>query len=93
VKFSDKELEQIAEANNMKPLTFKKNYMVAREKRKGVFLLQATYAYTNQARLPDDGKLREIRPDLNWLSIGGEHILSKPGARKYPPLPCSVIYT
>lgn len=93
VKFFDKELEQIAEANNMKPLTFKKNYMVAREKQKGVFILQATYAYTNQGRPPDDGKLREIRPDLNWLSIGGEHILPKPGVRKYPPLPCSVIYT
>ena len=93
MKFSYKELDQIAEANEMNPVTFKKNYLVVREKKYGICLFQATYAYTDHARLPDDGKLRQIKPDLNWLSVGGEHLLPKPGIKKYPPLPFSAIYS
>jgi hypothetical protein len=43
--------------------------------------------------MPDDGKLREIKPEMNWLSVGGQHIVPKPDVWKYPPLPLNVIYT
>ncbi|MFC1815586.1 hypothetical protein ACFL0M_06480 [Thermodesulfobacteriota bacterium] len=93
IKFSDNELDQIAAAHSMEPRTFKKNYVVAREKKKGLCIFQATYTFTNHSRPPDDGKLREIKPDLNWLTVGDEHILPKPGVLKYPPIPFSFIYT
>jgi hypothetical protein len=67
--------------------------VLARQNKYGICIFQATYAYTNQARPPDDGKLREIRPDLNWLSVGGQHIIPKPGVWEYPPLPLNFIYT
>lgn len=90
---ADSEMDQIAEANNMAPRTFKKNYIVTRAKKKGVCIFQATYAFTNHARPPDDGKLRDIKPDLNWLTVGGQHILPKPGVWKYPPISLNFIYT
>ena len=93
MKFANEELDQIAEAGNLAPRTFKKNYVVAREKKDSICIFQATYAITNHARPPDDGKLREIKSDLNWLSVGGQHILPKPGVWKYPPLALNVIYT
>jgi hypothetical protein len=93
MKFDESEIEQIAEANNLKPITFKKNYVIAKEKTQGICVFQATYAFTNQARPPDDGKLREVKPDLNWLSVGGQHIMPKPGVWKYPPLSLNLIYT
>jgi hypothetical protein len=93
MKFTDGELDQIAEAGNLAPRTFKKNYVVAREKKDGICIFQATYDITNHARSPDDGKLREIKPDLNWLSVGGQHILPKPGVWSYPPLALNLIYT
>ncbi len=93
MKFSRKELEQIAEANAMTLPALKNNYVVAREKNKSVCIFQVTYSFTNQSRPPDDGKLRDIKPDLNWLSVGGEHLLPKPGVKQFPPLPLSVIYT
>ena len=93
MKFSDEELDQIAEANQLLPRTFKNKYVVAREKDDGVVIFHATYSYTNQARPPDDGKLRDFKPDLNWLTVGGQHILPKPGVWKYPPIPLNVIYT
>ena len=88
----DMEMQQIAEAHNLSTRSFIKNYVVTREKGYGICIFQVTYAYTNQARPPDDGKLREIKPDLNWLSVGGEHLLPKPGVSKYPPLPINFIY-
>jgi hypothetical protein len=45
------------------------------------------------SRPPEDGKLREINPDVNWLTVGDEHVLPKPGVSKYPPINLSLIYT
>jgi len=93
MKFTAAEMEQIAEENNMAPQTFKKNYVVAREEKGGICIFHATYSPTDQSRLPDDGKLRDLKPDLSWLTIGGQHILPKPGVWKRPPIPLNVIYT
>jgi hypothetical protein len=93
MKFSAKELEQIAETNKMSLPAFKKNYVVAREKKVCICIFQATYLNTYHSRAPEDGKLRDIKPDLNWITVGEEHILPRPGVRKYPPLPLNVIYT
>lgn len=93
MKFSNDELDQIAEANNLVPRTFKKNYVVARQGKSGICIFQAAYSFTTHSRSPDDGKLREIKPDLNWLTVGTQQIIPKPGVWKYPPLPLNVIYT
>lgn len=93
MKFTPEEVCQIAEANNMKVRTFKKNYRVAPEGDDSVCIFQATYAYTDQAKPPDDGKMRELKPDLYWLTVGTQQILPLPGVLKYPPLPSNVIYS
>jgi hypothetical protein len=93
MKFTAAEMEKIAEENNMALQTFKKNYVVAREKKSGICIFQATYSPTDQSRFPDDGKLRDLKPDLSWLTIGGQHILPKPGVWKRPPIPLNVIYS
>lgn len=93
IQLGEEEMTQIAESNQMVLRTFKKNYLVAREGRTGVCIFQATYNFTNYARPPDDGKLREINPDVNWLTVGDQHVLPKPGVMKYPPLPLNWIYS
>ncbi|MBW2249654.1 MAG: hypothetical protein JRF60_03235 [Deltaproteobacteria bacterium] len=93
MKFTAGKMEQIAEENNMALQTFKKNYVVAREKKSGICIFQATYSPTDQSRFPDDGKLRDIKPDLSWMTIGGQHILPKPGVWKNPPSPLNITYS
>ena len=93
MKLTEEEMKQTAEDNNLALQTFKKNYMVSRNRKNGVFIFQATYSFTDPARSPDDGKLREFIPDLYWLTVGGQHILPKPGVWKYPPLSLNVIYS
>lgn len=92
VKFSEAELQEIAKVHDMQLRTFCKNYLVAREGSSGICIFQAIYALTNHARPPDDGKLREINPDVNWLTVGDQYILPRPGVQKYPPLPINWIY-
>ncbi len=89
----EEELNGICANHNINPRTFKQNYVVAKDGKKNICIFQVTYAYTNWSRPPDDGKLREINPDVNWLTVGQEHILPKPGVMKYPPLPVNLIYT
>ena len=93
MELDENEIEQIAKDNNMKMQTFIKNYIITRNKHKGIAVFQTTYAYTSQSRPPDDGKLRELKPDLNWLSVGGQHLCPKPGVWEYPPIPLNVIYS
>jgi hypothetical protein len=93
MKFSKTDLEQIAAATGLSPHKVKKYYVVAKEGRERVCIVQVSYTLTSQARAPEDGKLRDIRPDLNWLTVGEEHIIPKPGIWKHPPLRVNVIYT
>ena len=93
MKFSEQEMSDIAEANNITLRIFKKNYMLAGEKKEGVCIFQATYSYTSRARPPDDGKLRDIKLDLNWLSVSGQHICPRPDSWKYRPIPFNVVYS
>jgi len=93
LKMTDAEIAQIAEQEGITPRVFKKHYVFKKIGKKSIGVFQTTYAYTNYARPPDDGKLRDIKPDLNWLTVGGQHILPKPGSRKYPPLAINLIYT
>lgn len=92
MKFSDSEMAQIAKENSLLLRTFKKNYVTAHEGKDGICIFQATYSHTDHASPPENGKLREIMPDMYWLTVTGQHILPKPGAWKYPPLPLNVIY-
>lgn len=93
VQISNDEVRQIADAQKMPLRTFQKNYIIDRNGRYNVCAFQVTYAYTAHSRPPEDGRLREINPDVNWLTVGGEHVLPKPGVSKYPPINLNLIYT
>ncbi len=93
MKFTKTDLEQLAVQNKLSFHKIKKYYVVAREGKERICIVQATYSQTSQARPPEDGKLRDIKPDLNWLTVGDQHVLPKPNVWKYPPLPVNVIYT
>mgnify|MGYP001046642698 CR=1 FL=1 len=92
-RFTPGEIAVIADLHRMSPQTFTKNYVVAREKNTAVGIFQATYLPTDPARMPDDGRLRELKPDLSWLTVAGQHVMPKPGVWKYPPLPVNLIYS
>ncbi len=93
MRFPAEDINQLLENNDLTPRSFKKNYVVDRLEKDSVCIFQTTYAQTYHSRPPEDGKLREIKPDVNWLTVGEQHIMPKPGVWKYPPLPINIIYT
>jgi len=93
IKLTEDELAETAASNNISVNSFKKNYVVARDRKDNVCIFQVNYYLTSQARPPDDGKLRELKSDLYWQSVDGQYILPKPAVWKYPPLPHNIIYT
>ena len=93
VRFTNDEIRQIAESQQLSQRSFKKNYVIANKGKYNVCIFQATYVYTAHSRPPEDGKLREINPDVNWLAVGDEHVLPKPGVSKYAPINLNLIYT
>ncbi len=93
MKLSEDEVRQVADAGNITIRSFKTHYAVVRKGKSCICIFQASYAYNNPARPPEDGKLREIKPDLNWLSVDAQQVLPKPGVRSAPPLPLNIIYS
>ncbi len=93
MKFSESDVAAICETHQISPQFFRKNYVIAREQKESICIFQTTYALTNHARPPDDNKLRDIRPDLYWLTVGDQHVLPKPCVWKHPPLAMNIIYS
>jgi len=92
LQLTDKELNTIAKENSMTTSIFRENYVIARENKTNIVIFNVIYDYTQQAKRPRDGKLRDLNPDLYWLTINSEQILPKPWTWKFPPLSISKIY-
>ena len=90
---SKKEMTRIAESNNILMRDFKKNYMLDKHGNGGVFIFRVTYAHTAPGLPPEDGKLREIKPELFWLTVNHQQILPLPGVWVFPPLKFNLIYS
>ncbi|MDD2388410.1 MAG: hypothetical protein PHP23_01570 [Desulfobacterales bacterium] len=93
MKLTADNIAQILDISRMTLRTFRKHYVVAWEGKEDVCIFQATYTPTIPARPPEDGKLREIKADLNWLTVDSQYIMPKPGTWKYPPISLNLIYT
>jgi len=72
--------------------SFTKNYVIARLRKQFVCILNVRYDYTSHALPSEGGRLRELKPDTNWLTVSEEHILPKPSILKHPPIPYKMVY-
>ncbi len=93
IKLSGKEMNKIADASNMPIRDFKKNYMIDKHNTGGLFIFHTSYTYNSHALPPESGKLRELKPELYWLSVGDQQILPLPRVWEFRPLKYNLIYT
>jgi hypothetical protein len=93
MKLTDTDIQNIAETHDLKVGTIKENYLVAEEDDGGIVIFQATYERTSNARLPEDGKLRELNSEYFWTTVINQSIIPKPGVWHKSPLPYNIIYT
>jgi hypothetical protein len=93
MKLNKKEISAVAENNSISVTEFRRHYMIAKAGQGGVFIFQTRYALTQHALPPEDGKLREVKPENFWVTVEQQLILPRPGTWAYPPLRCNLIYT
>ncbi len=92
VKLSPDQVKTLAELAGISQNGFTKNYVVARQRKSYVCILNVRYDHTSHALPSEGGRLRELNFDTNWLTVAEEHILPKPAITKYAPIPYKMIY-
>ncbi len=92
VKLPDNEIKKLAATAGITQNRFTKNYVVARQRKHFVCILNVRYDYTIHALPSEGGRLRELNPDTNWLTVSEEHILPKPPVLIHPPIPYKMVY-
>ena len=92
VKLSQNQVKTLADLAEISQSSFTKNYVVARQGKSYVCILNVRYDHTSHAKPSEGGRLRELNFDTNWLTVAEEHILPKPSVTKYAPIPYKMIY-
>lgn len=92
VKLSNEQVKCLADIADIPQSSFTKNYVVARNGKSYICILNVRYDYTNHAMPSEGGRLRELNFDTNWLTVAEEHILPKPAVTKHAPIPYKMIY-
>ncbi|MCP3875074.1 MAG: hypothetical protein GY699_18220 [Desulfobacteraceae bacterium] len=92
VKLPDEKVKQLAKFAGITQNSFTKNYVIGRQRKNFVCILNVKYDYTNHALPSEGGRLREFKPDTNWLTVSEEHILPKPSILSRSPIPYKMVY-
>lgn len=71
---------------------FSRKYLIHRAPDYGVAVFQVVYVHTEHSKPPADGKMRELKPDLNWTRIRQQILLPNPEHPSARPLVYQVVY-
>jgi hypothetical protein len=92
VKLPPDEIKKLAEIAGITQNMFTKHYVIARLRKDFVCILNVKYDYTSHSLPSEGGRLRELNPDTNWLTVAEERILPKPSVLNHPPIPYKMVY-
>lgn len=93
VKLTTEEIRALAQKAEITQNSFTKNYVVARQRKHFICILNVRYDYTSHAMPSEGGRLRELKPEANWLTVSEEHILPKPNVLIHCPIPHKMVYS
>ncbi|MEJ2690035.1 MAG: hypothetical protein P8130_08800 [Deltaproteobacteria bacterium] len=93
LKIPTQEMLQLAEGSGLGLDRFCERFLVDIEDEFGVAILHVSYRNSPYSKPPEDGKLRRLRPDYQWLSISDQLLVPLPGFLETGPIPYSIVYT
>jgi hypothetical protein len=93
IKLSKDEISQLVAANGLKHNHFIERYLVDVQEDHGVGILQVVHRNSIYSKPPEDGKLRKLRPDYQWLTISDQLLVPILDYQDTAPLPFSTIYS
>lgn len=88
-----KDIFELSAANGMKCDIFIERYLIDIKDEYGVGILQAVHRNTNVSKPPEDGRIRRLRPDYQWLTINEQLLMPLASHWDQPPIPYSTIYS
>ena len=86
------EISRLSDENRMGFDTFVKRYLVEFKDSCGVGILHVAYQNTISSKPPEDGRLRKLIPDYQWLTVRNQLLMPLPGNPEIYPVPYSTIY-
>ncbi|MBW2123260.1 MAG: hypothetical protein JRH07_15660 [Deltaproteobacteria bacterium] len=87
------DISTLARENRMDFDGFTKRYLVDLRDDYGVGILHVIYHNTVYSKPPEDGKLRTLQPDYQWLTVSDQLLIPLPEDPDTYPVPYSTIYT
>jgi len=87
------EISRIVNDNRISFDKFVQRYLVELKNDCGVGILQVVYHNTVYSKPPEDGRLRMLQPDYQWLTVSDQLLTPLPGNLEIYPIPYSTIYT
>jgi hypothetical protein len=92
VKIPISDIEHLMKEQRMSPDKFAERFLVDIQEDYGVGILQVVYSNSIYSKPPDDGKLRTLQPDYQWLNVTDQLLVPIDSPDTYP-IPYSIIYT
>lgn len=92
VRIPEADMEMLARQADISQERFQEFFTIAADGNSGVGILQVVYRNSIFSNPPDDGKLRKLRPDYQWLTVC-DQLLFPVRQTDIHPVPYSTIYT
>ncbi|UCG11900.1 MAG: hypothetical protein JSU72_15480 [Deltaproteobacteria bacterium] len=92
VKLPVEEISRLANENRMEFDKLVERFIVNMEDDYGIGIFQVVYRNTVHSKPPEDGRLRKLKPDYQWLTVSDQLLIPMPGNLEVYPIPYSTIY-
>jgi hypothetical protein len=93
VRLDASEMKELARIANMKEEEFVKAYLIDRTQDYGVGIILVTYERNEHSTPPEDGRLRDLNPDYQWLNVDLQLLVPPPTSGDVRPIHISRVYT
>jgi hypothetical protein len=92
IRLSREEIARLSAENRMDFDVFAKRFLVQFQDDHGIGILNVVYQHTVHAKPPENGKLRRLKPDYQWLTVSNQLLMPLPGNPEVYPIPYNTIY-
>ena len=87
------DIKRLALENGISLPSFMNSFLLDRDEDSGVGILHIVYRNGSYSKPPEDGKLRRLHPDYQWLSVHDQLLIPLPGCLEEHPVRYNVIYS
>ncbi|MGK7344984.1 MAG: hypothetical protein ACNS63_04165 [Candidatus Nitrospinota bacterium M3_3B_026] len=91
IQLDNRAIEQIEKHPNGNP-DFRKQFLIHETGDYGVAALAVVYSFNEHSKPPPDGKLRGLKPDVQWLRIRNQLLLPRTEFTSVRPIKYQTIY-